>query len=182
MKNRNLYRNRFKGGSPRLFGYDYANEGFYFITVCTKNRVHHFGKIERNKMIPSDAGEIVREEWMKTSEIRKDMDVLTDEFCLMPNHIHGIIKIGNPKLQTKNPRIAYSNFKINKFGPQFKNLSSIIRGFKGACTVRIRKFYNESFSWQRRFYDHIIRDLTSLENIRTYIRNNPINWTNDEFM
>ena len=37
------------------------------------------------------------------------------------------------------------------------------------------------FSWQARFYDRIIQDEKSLENIRTYIVGNPIKWTEDEY-
>jgi len=97
-----------------------------------------------------------------------------------PNHIHGIIIIGKPILPTRDKRIPTSEFKQNKFGPQSNSISSIIRGFKGACTKQIREKIDPSFQWQRRFYDHIIRDLESLENIRSYIRNNPDNWKEDE--
>ena len=34
--------------------------------------------------------------------------------------------------------------------------------------------------WQRSFYDHIIRNDKSLNNIREYIRNNPATWGEDE--
>ncbi|MCK5372426.1 MAG: transposase, partial [Cyclobacteriaceae bacterium] len=65
---------------------------------------------------------------------------------------------------------------------QSQNLSSIIRGFKGACTKRIHKEIDDSFQWQNRFHDHIIRDLDSLDSIRSYIQNNPANWRDDELM
>ncbi len=69
--------------------------------------------------------------------------------------------------------IAYAG---NTFGPQSHNLASIIRGFKAAATVRIRSENSPAFSWQPRFYEHIIRDHTALENIRAYIRANPSRW------
>jgi len=34
--------------------------------------------------------------------------------------------------------------------------------------------------WQRNYYEHIIRDNESLNEIREYIVNNPINWKDDE--
>ena len=68
---------------------------------------------------------------------------------------------------------------IDKSGPQRKNLSSIIRGFKSAVTIDIRKI-NSDFGWQPRFHDHLIRDNKSLNNIRQYIRDNPKNWADDE--
>jgi hypothetical protein len=69
----------------------------------------------------------------------------------------------------------------NTFGSQRNNLSSIIRGFKGATTKRINLQYGISyFFWQSRFYDHIIRTEKSLEMIRAYIRKNPETWLEEE--
>jgi len=174
------YDNPFQKGSPRSYGFNYSSEGYYFITICTKNRHHYFGEIKGVTLIPSETGKVIETEWYKTGNIRKTIPVCLDEFCLMPNHIHGIIIIGKPILPTRDKRIPTSEFKQNKFGPQSNSISSIIRGFKGACTKQIREKIDPSFQWQRRFYDHIIRDLESLENIRSYIRNNPDNWKEDE--
>jgi len=66
----------------------------------------------------------------------------------------------------------------NKFGPQSKNLASIIRGFKIGVTKYARQ-NNIKFQWQSRFYDRIIRDEKSLNNIQEYIINNPFNWEYD---
>ena len=176
------YNNPFQKGSPRLYGYDYSSEGYYFITICTKDRYPYLGEIVDGTMIPSDIGKVIETEWYKTRNIRKSSKVYLDEFCLMPNHFHGIIKIGEPALPASDKRLPASEFKENKFGPQSNNLSSIIRGFKGACTKLIHENIDLSFQWQQRFYDHIIRDLESLENIRNYIRDNPANWKDDELM
>lgn len=69
---------------------------------------------------------------------------------------------------------------INKFGPQYKNLSSVLRGFKSAVTTFARKNHLE-FDWQERFYDHIIRDEDSYQRIKNYILNNQSNWKTDKF-
>lgn len=63
---------------------------------------------------------------------------------------------------------------INKFGPQSKNLASIIRGFKIGVTKSAR-LINPDFSWQPRYYDRIIRDQAEHERIANYIRDNPMN-------
>lgn len=68
----------------------------------------------------------------------------------------------------------------NKFGPQSKNLASIIRGFKIGVTTNVRKI-NSDFAWQPRYHDHIIRNHTALQNIRNYIIHNPQQWKTDEF-
>ena len=181
-KNLKPYNNPFQKGSPRLYGYDYSSDGYYFITICTKDRHPFFGKIEGDRMIASEIGKVVITEWNKTRDIRKPSKVYIDEFCLMPNHIHGIIRIGDPDLPTRDERLPTSEFKENNFGPQSNNLSSIIRGFKSTCTKQIRGQLDPTFQWQRRFYDHIVRDLEFLENIRKYIRNKPANWKEDELM
>ena len=67
----------------------------------------------------------------------------------------------------------------NKSGPQRKNLSSIIRGFKSAVTTKARMI-NADFGWQSGFYERIIRDEGSLNNKRRYIIENPGKWTIDE--
>ena len=90
-------------------------------------------------MLLSKIGMIVRDEWSNTKDLRKDMHILLDEYCLMPNHFHAIIRLGDPILPTKDPRLPVSNFKQNKFGPQVKNLSSIIRGFKGLVQKEFMK-------------------------------------------
>jgi putative transposase len=66
----------------------------------------------------------------------------------------------------------------NQFGPQSKNLASIVRGYKIGVTKYARK-NNIPFQWQSRYYDHIIRDEISLNKIRQYIIQNPLNWQTD---
>ena len=70
--------------------------------------------------------------------------------------------------------IKKRNYK-NRFGPQSKNLSSIIRGFKSDITTYARK-NDIIFKWQPNYYDHIIRDHQSHFIIRNYILNNIRNW------
>jgi REP element-mobilizing transposase RayT len=67
----------------------------------------------------------------------------------------------------------------NKFGPQSKNLGSIIRGFKIGVTNWYRERGIGDTIWQSRYYDHIIRDENDLNRIRNYIINNPKNWRDD---
>jgi putative transposase len=69
---------------------------------------------------------------------------------------------------------------LNHFGPQSKNLASIMRGFKSAIIMQA-KTIRFDFAWQPRYYDHIIRNSESFETIQNYIIDNPLNWTNDQF-
>jgi putative transposase len=69
---------------------------------------------------------------------------------------------------------------MNRFGPQSKNLASIIRGFKSAVTQYAR-IHQIAFAWQTGFHDSIIWNASSFRRITKYIRNNPDNWNKDEF-
>ncbi|KKQ27812.1 MAG: hypothetical protein US42_C0005G0037 [Candidatus Magasanikbacteria bacterium GW2011_GWC2_37_14] len=176
----NLFRNKFLIPSTRLAGYDYSQTGYYFITICTKNKFCYFGEIVGDEIVLNDIGKMATKYWL---EIPKHFPFVTlDEFVIMPNHVHGIIIINNnpPIVETQNFASLHDNDKLyhNKFGPQSKNLSSIIRGFK----IGVSKWAttnNVSFIWQARFYDHIIRDEISLHNIQQYIFNNPSMWDRD---
>lgn len=77
--------------SIRLQGYDYSQEGLYFITICCQDRAHLFGEIVNGEMILNSYGEIAQKEWQNTSVIRDN--VVLHEFVVMPNHFHSIIEI-----------------------------------------------------------------------------------------
>ncbi|MFH1798131.1 MAG: transposase [Candidatus Omnitrophota bacterium] len=70
----------------------------------------------------------------------------------------------------------------NKHNPMLNpnSLAAIIRWYKGRTTFEINKLQNNNlFQWQPRFYDHVIRDEKSLDEIREYIQNNPLKWELD---
>ena len=173
----NKFNNKYRIPTCRLKGYDYGANGCYYVTVCTKHHVHYFGEIVNGEMQLSEIGKIVQSEWLKTKELRTDMNLLLDEFVVMPNHFHCIIFIDNNQYNTL-PSTPLQSYK-NKFGVQSKNLSSIMRGFKSAVTTYARK-HDIDFAWQERFHDRIIRDNNGLDNVRSYIFNNPRNWDDDE--
>ncbi|MBK8487049.1 MAG: hypothetical protein IPL48_04595 [Bacteroidetes bacterium] len=82
--------------SIRLKGYDYSQEGLYFITICTHKRKCLFGEIIKNadydaEMILNEYRIIAHDEWLKTTEIRPNVELC--EFVVMPNHFHGIIRL-----------------------------------------------------------------------------------------
>jgi putative transposase len=72
----------------RLQGYDYAQAGAYFVTVCTQNRECLFGEIAGEEMKLNKAGRMVEKWWAKLLE---KFPAEIDEFVIMPNHVHGII-------------------------------------------------------------------------------------------
>ena len=181
------FNNKYRIESARLQNWDYSQAAAYFITICTANREHFFGMVQNNAMVYSDIGTIVAQEWVKTPEIRPDMNLDLGEFMVMPDHFHGIIFIGNNDFNSNiGSRDAMHRVSAdggiykNEFGPQSKNLSSIIRGFKSAVTVQAKKI-NPDFGWQARFHDSIIRNQRSYDTISQYIIDNPKKWGKDEF-
>jgi len=169
------YQNKYRIKSARLEGYNYANAGMYSITICTANREHYFGEIIEGKMHLSEIGKIAQSEWFKTLEIRPDMNLQLDAFVVMPNHIHGIIIIGENEFNDD----CDDEYK-NKFAPQSKNLASIIRGYKSSVTKQAR-ILGVDFNWQSRFYEHIIRSDREYKRISEYNINNPAKWVEDKF-
>lgn len=79
--------------SIRLKGYDYAQAGLYFVTICCDNRICRFGNIDNGEMILNEFGTIAYNEWQKLSERFNNFEL--DVFQIMPNHIHGIIVLNN---------------------------------------------------------------------------------------
>ena len=173
------YKNKYKITSNRLQGYDYGSEGAYFITICTAKHLIEFGTVDNDKMHLNTFGKIVFDEWQKTEKIRKT--VILGEFCVMPNHFHAILFFDNPLIPAENNRLPQTPGYLNKFGPQRNNLSSLVAGFKAACTKQIISAGNKSFAWQRNYYDRIIRNQNELIKIDNYIRGNPQNWESDDF-
>jgi REP element-mobilizing transposase RayT len=164
-----LYKNRYRVDSTRLLGWDYSSLGYYFVTICTQNRIRFFGEILNGKMVLNDYGNVVYKEWIRSFSIRQTL--IIDDFIVMPNHFHAIIHINN---QIETSAITNINWKSGVLG-------AIIGQFKQQVTKNIRNSGLTHFAWQSRFHDHIIRDEQELIHIRNYINNNPKNWQDDSF-
>jgi len=179
------FQNKYRIESTRLQNYDYSRSGLYFVTICTQNKVSMFGEVINGEMQLNKYGEIIKSGWLKTPILRPDMKTVFDEYIIMPNHLHGILYFEDEISRGANCSRGANHCVStkNKFGPQSKNLGSIIRGFKAACTKQIndkRGTYGTKL-WQSNYYEHIIRNETGLQHIRQYIRNNPIEWAIDEY-
>lgn len=172
-----LFKDRYRVESTRLPGWDYASAGYYFVTICTHERTCFLGEICNGVMVLSPQGEIVAEEWRRTEEMREN--VALDDWVIMPNHLHGIVVIRGAPVETHCNTSLPRQQPANTFGPQKNNLASIIRGFKGCATKRIREA-GYDFGWQTRYYEHVIRDENSLNEIRSYIASNPFKWELDQ--
>lgn len=83
------FRNKYRIESSRLQKWDYGWDAAYFITICTKNRIHYFGKVEDGEMILSNVGVLADDFWHEIKNHAKNVDF--GAFVVMPNHIHGIL-------------------------------------------------------------------------------------------
>ncbi|MFA6255164.1 MAG: transposase [Patescibacteria group bacterium] len=205
-QNNELFKNKYRIDSVRLKGWDYSWPGYYFITICAKDRICYFGDVINCKAHLNRIGYVAKRFFKVIPKYYKHIKI--DSFIVMPNHIHAILKIKkqvpgncadgflddiNNRVETHNcaslqrdnnccqniqmrncPAVQYEN----KFGPQSKNISAAVRAFKSS----VKKYGNSNnieFGWQSRFYDHIIRNEESLNNIRQYIIENPKKWWRD---
>ena len=175
------FRNKYRIPSARAQWWNYKNAAAYFITINTIHRQHFFGEIMNTQMHLNEIGTIVEQEWLRSAELRPDMNLTMDEFVVMPDHFHGIVVIGGKDAMhgvftgTGTWTGSGTRTGTGVFGPQSKNLASIVRGFKSSVTIRARKI-NAAFGWQSRFHDRIIRDDAEYERIVQYIMDNPRNW------
>ena len=158
----------------RLKGWDYSC-GCYFITCNTHENKSLFGAIVNGRMVLNAAGQIAKEEWLKSAELRKE--VALDEFVIMPNHVHGIVRLHAddlPVARKDDLPVAPTD------GPRLlpRSLGALIAGYKGAVGKRVNEMCQTPghVLWHRNYWDVIVRDEKALENIRNYIRFNPMNY------
>jgi REP element-mobilizing transposase RayT len=190
------FQNKYRVQSARLQGWNYSQNGVYFITICTAGRECLFGDIivwtngvwmndvethgraslRRSSIQLSAIGQIVNQEWDKSFEIRSEL--FCDAFIIMPNHLHAILRIENKTPQTpqtiQHTGIAYRSPK---------SISSFVAGFKSSATKQINELRGTPKLpvWQPRFYDHIIRTDAEFKRINDYINTNPEKWGKDKF-
>lgn len=179
--------------SIRLKGYDYSQQGLYFVTICVKNRACLFGEIINEQIILNDAGRMV-DKWYNELE-NKYPDIKCQEHIVMPNHFHCIVEIIGSVVGA-NLRVCpddVSSPDLEKGGHNEimgehtgSPLWRVIQWFKTMSTneyIRNVKTNNwlrfDGKLWQRNYWEHIIRNEKSYRNISEYIINNPKNWEND---
>ena len=166
------------------------------MTICTHGREDLFGAVVNGEMRLNRFGEIVRVEWYQTAVIRTNVELREDEMVVMPNHIHGIIRIAGavgatrrvvptaparrvvPTAPARRVAPAQPVAPTRPNGPPPGSLGAIIGQFKSVVTKQINTLRDRPgvSVWQRNYYEHIIRDEESLHRIRRYISENPAHW------
>lgn len=143
----------------RLEDFDYAGNGYYFVTICTKNRQNYFIQRVGNGHARSGAGRIAERNLLAIPQHFPHVKV--DKYVVMPNHIHAILVIEGAGSERACP---------------FPTLSTVVGSYKSSVSR------DAGFPiWQKSFYDHVIRNETDYQMIWQYIENNPLKWELDRF-
>ena len=157
--------------SLRLKEYDYNQAGYYFVTICTKGKIHCLGEVVGSAapcappiVRLSQFGKIT-EKYIQLIGIH-NKGVNVDKYVIMPNHLHAIIIITDSGGQG-------SARPTNKTSG---TLSRIVHGFK-----RLTNKESEVKMWQTSYYDHIIRNEQDYLRVWKYIDLNPAKWETDEY-
>lgn len=186
--------------SIRLKQYDYRRPGAYFVTICTYRSAHLFGDVINQTVELSPFGRVADWRWRNLS--RHFEFVSVDAHVVMPNHIHGIIWLGDDPVGAMHSQlpsgqattaasvlsgcasnIVQENASPLPAGAPSGALGAIVGNFKSTTARRInqmRKTPGEPV-WQRNYYEHIIRTEHALHKIRRYITENPHRWTLDRY-
>lgn len=154
---------------PRLKGFDYAQVGAYFITVCTYQRECLLGNVIDGAMILDFPGEQVFEAWHGLPDHYPH--VRLDAFVIMPNHVHGIVVLSGDRVAAGLKPAATKRHA----------LPEVVRGFKTFSSRRTNAWRQTAGThvWQRNYHEHVIRSERELDKIRQYIATNPLRWALD---
>ncbi|HJY63401.1 MAG TPA: transposase [Ignavibacteria bacterium] len=158
----------------RLAGYDYSHSAGYFVTICTNEKISYFGKICNGKMELNDLGKIAEKFWKEIPQ--HYMNISLDVYAIMPNHVHGIIFITDDilKINAGTEHCSVPTVGKNK---NYGLLSKVVKSYKEKVTKGVKNLFPLSdFSWQRSFYDHIIRNEQDYFKIQQYIFENLKRW------
>jgi putative transposase len=153
--------------SIRLQGYDYSENGAYFITVCTNTKAPYF------ETYP-ELNNIVQAQWETLPERFPTM--IADAFVVMPNHIHGVII-----LRTRLDKATTTQAETSSA----PTIGRIVGAYKSLCIYRWRSYLRSNNSgapnsfWQRNYYEHVVRNEEELNLVREYILFNPFKWSFD---
>ena len=151
----------------RLKCWDYSQPGYYHVTICTRDKRKLLCDIRQDglapQVIPNKMGNLIMKHWNSIPQYYPN--VKTDYFCVMPNHIHGILIIESATAS------------------KGASLGDIVRAFKSVTTREYNALVSpdqKNTLWQKSFYDEIIRNDQMLQAVRNYIYGNPSKWLEDD--
>ncbi len=160
--------------SLRLPEFDYSQDGAYFVTICSHDRLPLFGQMFGERVVLSEAGHMLWQWWAEIEN--KFTSVIVGSFVVMPDHVHGICLLAGAPLRW-HPQSRIGG-RPHRAAPTIGN---VMRWFKTMTTNPYIRGVNEhgwprfqGSLWQRDFYEHVIRNEQDLLDTREYILNNPL--------
>ena len=142
LRNRIMVSDTHHRRSIRLQGYNYAQAGAYFVTICTQNRECLLGKVVGGEMALNDAGRIAQEMWNRLPGRFPTVEL--DQFVVMPNHLRGILvlvgaqfiaptvhvrKFDEQKLRRNPSMLGPDHLATNASSP--RNIASVVSMSRG---------------------------------------------------
>ena len=152
----------------RIQSYNYNTPGYYFITICTRNKEKILSNIVGTGLPDgplvklTECGSFVKDQLDNMSCFYEDL--ILEKYVVMPNHIHLLLHITGHFESTET--ISPTNVKVSKFVGTFKRFTN-------------RKVGRNI--WQSRSHDHVIRGEADYQKIWMYIETNPARWEKDCF-
>jgi len=180
--------------SIRLPGFDYARAGAYYLTIVSHGREELFGTVVDGEMKLNQTGQMVDQAWHGLPTHYPHVEL--DAFCIMPNHVHGIIILKDDFNDVEGAGHV-GVVGAGHAGPVGAGLrpaptrgthtrtrhplSEIVCAFKSFSARRINALRGLPGIpvWQRNYYEHIIRDNQDYLAKSNYILDNPRNWMKD---
>jgi REP element-mobilizing transposase RayT len=155
---------------PRLTEYDYATPGAYFVTICSHDKQCIFGKVIMSTMPGeayvqySDIGRVAAKCLLEMENHYSNVKI--DNWVIMPNHIHILIRIAEPEVDLQKEY----------------DIPNVVGKYKAAVTRAVRHGATQPRKiWQSSYHDHIVRDEKDYKKIWEYISGNPSKWLDDCF-
>lgn len=146
--------------------------GAHLITLVSREREPLFGRIVDGRMELGDAGRIVTEEWQRIPALAPG--VRLDAFAVMPNHIHGIVRLRGPGAgRRRGARRGRSS--------EAATLGAIVSQFKATSTRRVKALRGADAGplWQPGYRDLPIESEQELDAVRRLVRENVARWAED---
>jgi putative transposase len=154
----------------RWRGYDYSSLATYFFTICTYKRDPVLSSVTADGSLHlKPAGNVVHNVWQNLPDRFASVQPVT--FMTMPDHVHGILRIGQ----------IYDQDLDNIASSDQPTLSEVIGAFKSIAAINARRTIGDTRKqpfWQRSFNDRVIRLDEELDRLVWYVEGNPIRWAN----
>ena len=161
------------GGQPRFrkslrnANINYRN-GWFFVTCQVAHNKSIFGAIVGERCELNELGRQVEAYWRGLPEKYPELEL--DEFVVMPNHFHAILRVRYRPTNKEH----HLGFLISRF-----------KGGTGYIYGKMRRAGEVEdigeHLWQQDYWDKLVTDERQLAAYRRYIRENPKNWSRDRF-